>query len=139
VYDANGYLDQVTRAYGTPSAATTELDPDALGRPTVVRDPRGNATSLVYNAWDKLESSFAPAPFGYQTQLHYDANGNLARIERQSELPGNPQTTTFTYTIFDRVASITNELGEGTSEPPRHFRKPVQLSPASVVELASAA
>jgi len=115
VYDANGYLDQVTQAYGTPRAATTELDPDAVGRPTVVRDPRGHATTLVYNAWDKLELSFAPAPLGYQTQLHYDANGNLTGIDRQSELAGNPQTTTLAYTIFDQVQSITNELGETTS------------------------
>ena len=115
VYDANGYLDQVTRAYGTARAATTELDPDAVGRPSVVRDPRGNATALVYNAWDKLETSVAPPPFGYVTQMHYDADGNLAQIDRQSELAGNPQTTQLGYTVFDQLQTITNELGETTT------------------------
>jgi len=114
VYDANGYLDQVTRAYGTARAATTELDPDPVGRPSVVRDPRGNATALVYNAWDKLETSVAPPPFGYVTQMHYDADGKLAQIDRQSELAGNPQTTQLGYTVFDQLQTITNELGETT-------------------------
>src|SRR5262249_14394868 len=59
--------------------------------------------------------SFAPAPFGYQTQFHYDANGNLAQVDRQSELAGNPQTTVLTYSVFDQLTSITNELGQTTA------------------------
>jgi RHS repeat-associated protein len=115
VYDANGYLDQVIRADGTSIAATTEFDPDPLGRPTVLRDANGHATSLVYNPWDKLEMSFAPPPFGYETQLHYDADGNPIQIDRQSELAGNPQTTVLGYTPFDQVSAITDELGETTA------------------------
>jgi uncharacterized protein RhaS with RHS repeats len=54
--------------------------------------------------------SFAPAPFGFVTQLHYDANGNLTQGDRQSELPGNPQTTTMTYTVFDQLQALASSV-----------------------------
>jgi YD repeat-containing protein len=114
-YDANGYLDKVTRAFGTALAAATEFDPDAVGRPTVVRDANSHTTQLTHNAWDRLELKVAPARFLYETEYHYEANGNLARIEEQSDLSGDPQTTTFTYNVLDWRLIAKNELNETTT------------------------
>jgi RHS repeat-associated protein len=114
-YDANGYLDKVTRAFGTALAAVTELDPDAVGRPMVVRDANNHTTQLTYNAWDRLQLRVAPAPFLYETEYHFDPSGNLARIEQQSNLSGDPQTNTFTYNVLDWRLTAKNELNETTT------------------------
>jgi YD repeat-containing protein len=114
-YDANGYLDKVTRAFGTALAAVTELDPDAVGRPTVVRDANSHTTQLEHNAWDRLQLRIAPAPFLYETEYHYDPSGNLARIEEQSGISGDPQTTTLTYNVLDWHLTSRNELNEITT------------------------
>jgi YD repeat-containing protein len=129
-YDSNGYLDKVTRAFGTGLAAATEFDPDDVGRPTVVRNANGHARQITHNAWNKVQLTVAPSPFLYETEYHYDANANLARIEQQSEIAGNPQTTTFTYNVLDWRLTAKNELNE-SSRVPRRLR---QLSPASVAE-----
>src|SRR6266850_284061 len=63
----------------------------------------------------------APAPGNYQTLYLYDANGNLREIDRQQgvitssgggiqQAPDGWQTTKFTYTAFDRLQSVADEL-----------------------------
>lgn len=113
-YDLNGYLDKLIRAFGTPLAATTELDPDAVGRPTVLRDDNGHVSALDFNNWNKLSKLTAPSPLLYEREMFYDENGNLERVDTQSEIPADPETTNFTYTLLDQLATIANELGETT-------------------------
>jgi len=88
VYDANGYLDQVTRAYGTPRAATTELDPDAVGRPTVRARPAREHDRTGLQRLGQARDERRAAPFGYVTQMHYDADGTSRRSIASRSWPG---------------------------------------------------
>ena len=93
----NGELDSVTRASGTPLAATTTYayDPSTLGV-TSVTDPRGHVTVNSYDANGNLLSTIDPlnrkttytydaladvltrtTPAGHTTAFRYDAKGNL--------------------------------------------------------------
>ncbi len=96
----------------------------ATSRPRARHHPRWRSRALVtefprfltaVDTWDKLELRIAPAPFLYQTEYHYDPSGNLARIERQSDITGDPQTTTFTYNVLDWQLTAKNELNETTT------------------------
>ena len=107
-------MTAITRAHGTPLAATTTFTRDALGRATSIRDSNGHTTQLQYNAWDLIEKITAPTPLGYVTDLHYDLNRNLVRVERQSGNAEDPQTTTYTYNQRNWVTSAANELGQTT-------------------------
>jgi len=109
-YDSNGYLSGVTRAFGTALAATSEFDPDSLGRPTVFRDENQHETALVFSEWNQLVSLTTPSPFSDTTTRRYDANGNLRFIDRDSPIAGDPQTTEFTYDDRDRLKTVKDEL-----------------------------
>ena len=113
-YNAHGDMTEITRAHGTPLAATTTLTRDSLGRATAIRDSNGHTTVLQYNAWDLITKITAPSPLSYVTDLHYDLNQNLVRVERQSGNAEDPQTTTYTYNQRNWLTSMTNELGQVT-------------------------
>ena len=85
---ANLELTSVTRAAGTPEAATTSYtyDPATLGV-TSVTDPNGNITTNSYDSDANLLSTTDPAG----------------------------KVTSYTYNSFDQVLSKTNPLGETTS------------------------
>ncbi len=55
-------------------AVANEYDYDASGNCTEVRDGKGNAVRLAYNALGCLESAVSRAPFEYRVEYAYDEN-----------------------------------------------------------------
>ena len=110
-----GYLERIINAYGTAIQTETQMTYDALGNVITITDPRGNATNFTYNALNQLTETTSPAPFNYTTEYTYDANGNLIQIDRETGDPSiSLQTTTYTYTVLDKVETITDNLGNTT-------------------------
>lgn len=129
VYDAaTGYLLQVTHGFGSPNAATTMFGYDAVGNIISSTDANGRQTTFESNAQNQLTKVTAPAPFNFATYHSYDANGNLIQIDRQAKAaaPGprpaigtttaldDWQSTVYTYTSLDQLASVKNDLGHVT-------------------------
>lgn len=126
---ATGYLTQVTRGLGSPKEASTSFTPDALGRFTAITDPNTKTTQFDYNAMNQLIKVTAPAPLNFLTHYTYDANGNLIHLDRQAKVsaPGarpatgtvnaldDWQTTVYTYTALDQLATIKDDLGNATA------------------------
>ncbi|MBU4488543.1 MAG: hypothetical protein KKI13_05705 [Candidatus Omnitrophica bacterium] len=78
-------------------------------------DASGNTTTFQYNSLNQLTKTISAAPFSYETKYSYDENGNLKQADRQTDDPINPwQTIIYTYTILDRLESITDDLGNIT-------------------------
>jgi len=129
----NGELGSVTRASGTPMAATTSYtyDPatlgvasvtDPLGNVTVhtydeagnllgTTDPLNRKTTYTYDALGDLLSKTTPA--GHTTTSRYDARGNLASVT-------DPAGHTTTYAYADQahpgdVTSVTDTAGRVTT------------------------
>jgi len=92
-FDANGYMQSDTRAFGKPEQQTI----------TYTRDP---GTNLITSMTDSL---------GRQTSLHYDSLGNLTSLTRLDGT-ANAVTTTFTYeSAFNQLTSITDPLNNITT------------------------
>ncbi len=128
-YDAaTGNLLKIAR---DPAAtnATTQFTYDAVGNVTSVTDTNASVTSFTYNELNQLKKVVAPAPFNFETNLRYDANGNLVQVDRQAtagapgSLPGlgtvnsgdGWQSVVYAYNMLDRVTSIRNDLNQVTS------------------------
>jgi RHS repeat-associated protein len=77
-YDANfRKIDQVA-AFTTPDEAWTLFGYDLAGNLTSVQDPRGNITTIGYDARNRRMSATAPTPFNDQTtSWQYDEAGNV--------------------------------------------------------------
>ena len=128
----NGELDSVTRASGTPLAATTSYSYDSatLGV-TSVTDPRGHVTVNSYDANGNLLSTTDPlnrkttytydaladpltrtTPSGHTTTFRYDAKGNLTVA---TDSAGH--TTTYGHDDAahpGKVTSVTNPASQVT-------------------------
>ncbi len=121
--DSNGIVTQYTYDAATGYLTAAAKDPaglnvvtamtyDNLGNVKTITDPLGYITSLDYDTHNNLIKTTAPSPMSYITNYTYDANDNLVQVDRETRDTGNPQqTTAYTYDILDRVASITDELG----------------------------
>lgn len=105
----NGELDAVTRASGTPLAATTSYsyDPATLGVASVT-DPRGNVTVNSYDADGNLLST--TDPLNRKTTYTYDTLGDL--LSRTT--PAGP-TTTFRYDAKGNLTGATDPAGHITT------------------------
>jgi RHS repeat-associated protein len=128
-YDpVTGLPNRVTQGFGTPDASTIQVAYDTLGNATSVTDPLGNSVTLSYNARNQVAYATAPPPFGWITNVRYDANGNIAQIDRQAlsyasslpalgtTVPGDSwQSTVFTYDMLDRAQTIKDDLGHVTT------------------------
>ncbi len=126
---STGYLAKLTAGDGSAEAARTTFGYDAVGNVTALTTPNGATTRFLYNDLNQLTTTIAPSPFLYETRYRYDANGNLAQADRQATttLPGPPpalgttnpaddwQSTVYTYTLLDQLASITDDLGHTTA------------------------
>lgn len=112
---ATGYLLSRIEGYGTGLAATNRYTYDARGNVLRSTDPRGNTTTQVYDALDRLVEVTGPAPFSRVTRFVHTGNGKPARIERQTGDVLRPwQVTEFTYDVLDRLVRRTDDLGQST-------------------------
>lgn len=79
---------------------------DTAGNKTGMTDPNGNSTGFSHNPMGKIKGFILPGPFNYETQFGYDDTGNMTRIQRQDNTPGNTwQSWQKTYTPSFKVAS----------------------------------
>jgi len=82
---------------------------DLVGNVNSVQDARGNTSTLLFDNLRRLTQKTECAPFSYQTQFGYDANGNLLTIKRQTGIALTPwQTYTWTYSLSDKKKSLTD-------------------------------
>jgi RHS repeat-associated protein len=137
-YDANDRVIKQTFADGTCYQFAYTLDSAGNVTETDVTDPRGKVRKLTFNSagyttsdslavGDPLEQdyTFTHDPvtnqllsktdaLGRQTAWTYDTHGNVLSI---TKLAGTPQavTTSFTYTFFNQVATVTDPLNQTTT------------------------
>ena len=130
LYDATtGYLTQVIRGFGTADVSTSTLAYDSFGNITSATNANGQTTTFEHNALNQLVKTTSPVPFNFATYFTYDANGNVIQTDRQAKT-GTPgprpvtgtvsatddwQSTAFTDTTLDQVASVTDDLGNKTT------------------------
>ncbi|MGA1823422.1 MAG: RHS repeat domain-containing protein [bacterium] len=122
----NGYLKKTIKAFGTVDQAEIVMDYDAVGNMISYTDELGHITSYSYNTLNLVTQIQSPSPFNYSILNTYDENGNVARVDRQMvesienplDPPNNPdnwQTILYSYTILNKVTSITDDLGNITT------------------------
>src|SRR4029434_6931541 len=152
-YDADGYITQVVDQQGFKTTYTY----DASDNLTSIVDRNGNAAvssdapyfralrkdlgfvDLAGNG--KLAGTLTPAEktailAKFTTSFTYDANGNLIS---QTDNAGN--LTTWTYTSFNKVASIVSAMGNAltTSDEAFYQQKRLELGyPAFLADLSAA-
>ncbi|RLD01051.1 MAG: hypothetical protein DRI32_09660, partial [Chloroflexi bacterium] len=85
----------------------TRMTYDSAGNMLSKTDPNGQVTAFQYDNMRRLKQITDPAPFNYITKYEYDANGNLTKIQRQTDDPESPwQTTDITYTLTGKKKTV---------------------------------
>ncbi len=131
------YLDLVTEHQSSPAAAgCSSCAYDPLGNPTINIDPRGFTTTYERNELGQVYRVTGPAPYNYQTETWYDANGNVTRVDTQDQQvkfdssdPSDPRygqftptgSTTLTAGGSGSVAQVPSQPGPGGSVRPGWF------------------
>jgi RHS repeat-associated protein len=98
VYNARSYLQSITTAGGTTSITT-----DALGNPTEVTDPKGQATSNQFDALNRLWKSINS--LSGTTTGSFTPGGDLAQLT-------TPNGAAFGFTVDD----LGNQLQESSPD-----------------------
>jgi len=102
-------LDQVTSTTD-PLGRTTTFERDESGNLTRIVNPLGHETLMDYNAQGLMTRRIDPN--GLETMLEYNARGLVAtRTETPADAPEDARTTTFEYTPFGDIATITTPTG----------------------------
>jgi YD repeat-containing protein len=83
---------------------TTSFGHNSRGDVTNITDPRGYVTTVQFDVKRRATQTTAPAPFSYVTKMTYDANDNLTKVERQTNIVATPWQT------FERTYAIDNKL-----------------------------
>jgi RHS repeat-associated protein len=99
-YSTSGYLSSVTDQLGHTTQYTSI---DAGGRPVTIVDPNGVATTLAYDAANRLASR---STAGETTTFSYTTTGMLQRLT----LP-DASYVQYTYDSARRLTQITDALG----------------------------
>lgn len=95
---------------------TSVFQYDAVGNLTHVTDPRNNTTVTAYDNERRPILVTAPAPFNFQTETIYDADGRVKEVRRQTGDAITPwQVTQTTYTVFGEPATVTEPGGHVTT------------------------
>ncbi len=110
--DTNETLESVVHDFGMDRLnLTMTLGYDDVGNINSLTDPRSNETTLLFNDLRQLTNAFAPDPFGFETQLDFDENGNLKELRRQTGNISVPwQTFSRTFTKSDQIDTQTDPL-----------------------------
>lgn len=139
-YDPNGqiktetvpYLATLSSSYSTPdiSAKYSDITYDPLGRPTIIRNPKGDSKTVSYDHWKKtttnenggIKREFKNAfdkitkveevlnATNLDTEYTYDSNDTLTKI---TDAPGNEST--FVYdTLGRKTSQVDPDMGTWT-------------------------
>lgn len=140
--DQHGHRREIVHLYEEDGRRqTTIVDPQGLALTTVKEfdaacnetrrvDPRGNDIIYTYNQRDQLIRELGPleaclqscgggTPTRAYTDRHYDANGNLVRVDYEARncdgtLQAEPVISThYEYDILNELIATRQELGDG--------------------------
>lgn len=93
---------------------TTSYGHNSRGDITSVTNPRGYTTSYQFDTKRRVTQVTTPSPFSFVTKMTFDANDNLTKIERQTNIIATPwQTFERTYAFDNKVLtqkSPTNDV-----------------------------
>jgi len=98
-YDGNWRKTRVQQAPGTADEANTYFTYDNLGNQLTTQDPRGNVTTNVYDARNRLTST--TDALNHATSFTYDAHSN-----KLTETKANTEITTNVYDKLNHVIQI---------------------------------
>ncbi len=105
-YDGSSRVTDLVQLAGSGDTRTTHID-YVSSTQTNVTDPRGQVTSLYYNASGQLTQVTAPPAYSGATaqtvQYAYDTNGNLTSVTDPTSA-----VTTYTYDANGNVATVTD-------------------------------
>jgi YD repeat-containing protein len=105
-YPDTGYLKDIIQDPAGVNAITT-MTYDNYGNIASVTDPESRTTNYAYDALGWLNK--VTTPLGFETKYFHDANGNVARIERQASTDGSQwQITSMTYDILNHLKTTTD-------------------------------
>ena len=101
----------------------TSFTYDAVGNLLTSTDPKGNVTTTAYNANRQPTQVTGPSPQNQAAYVTYDANGNVIQTRSLASADSNTQTSTTTYTIDDKVATVVGpvNIGEGSQSIPTRY------------------
>ena len=116
--NSNGKVTTMTYDYGTGDALNLEYQftYDSYGNIDTVTKPDSTSINLDYNALHQLTQ--IQNELSHVTKYHYNKNGMVDKIQRQlgsSYGDSTAQTWEYTFDILDKMATITNPLGNVTT------------------------
>jgi len=94
---------------------TTLFGYDSVGNVTSVTDPNTNQATFVFDNERRMIQATSPAPFSFVSKNVYDANGNVVTTQRQMTSAPTWQTTSFGYSLTDKVSTVTDPVGRVTT------------------------
>ena len=94
---------------------TTSLGYDSVGNVSSVTDPRLNQSTFAFDNERRMTQATSPAPFSFVSKNVYDANGNVVTTQQQMTSAPTWQTTSFGYSLTDKVTSMTDPVGRVTT------------------------
>jgi len=94
---------------------TTSFAYDSVGNATSVTDPNSNQSTFVFDNERRMTQATSPAPFSFVSKSVYDANGNVVTTQRQMTNAPTWQTTSFGYSLTDKVTTVTDPVGRVTT------------------------
>ena len=110
MYNPSGQLVEKKEALGQTEERTHSYISDIYGNILSETDGRGNTKESRYDAFDRLIEQTSPE--GKKVSMSYDANGNRTTLSRVLD-DGTTITTNSTYTILDKVATVTTPTESG--------------------------
>ena len=123
---ATGFVEKVTRGFGTAAATAVELEYDDFGNVTAVRNGLGEETTLEYDAHDLVTKVVSPAPQSFEMHCRYDANDKLVQLDQENGGGALPAlgtadpgdgwlTSRLAYNDFSRITSFTDDEDQATT------------------------
>ena len=131
-YDSKGNVSSITDRNGWAIVNSDSAYYRALRAQLGYTDAAGNG-KLVSTLTSAERAALREA---FTSRFRYDSHGNVLEIE-----DNNGSITRFTYTSFDKIASITSSMGDAltTSNAAQYQEKRVQLGYAALVGNLTAA
>ena len=107
-YDASGNRSSTIDDSGRLNL-TVAYTYDPVGNLTGKTDPRGNRTTLQYDALRRVTSVTAPSQLGFVLTYVYDADGHALQTQRSTGT--SPQVRSATYSVTGKTLTSTDPSG----------------------------